>query len=769
MQLRVLLQEGQQGTLRVPPNCVGLDSGVMAREGLRGLDTAYMTGLDPASGIFVRVVPSADPLDQDAALVREETFDLLQSHEGDGCRLWPARVREVRGSQPRRPAEPEEVVLERWAPFGSRSPRTTLTLDTASEEEVLRARLHGTVAAVGQRFTAVYTGETVSYKVVRVAHAARVVEIVGTAQSPRACVVIDSGAGGRRTRISVQRRAGSPPGELPPALQCPGERLWEDAYVANSGRLGVFVRSILLWGCENAGKSTILQHLCERLQAPGIMPSARVLRTTGSELVLEQDQLRGEGRNATGGDGIIDSFLRDVPGGDEDGIAYVIIDDLSDALPGSADAEYPAAKAILDNTLRLVATIRRDCRSVVVIAALTAMSQEALTRLLGPEGFETHVEVPLPSAQQRKEAFAMRFNGHRFRNETDEEDMPIAAVADQLSRKCGGFACGDVADLGDRISALTLPPNNQSADVIDILAGKPCIMFEDALSLAREFTPRRFSTAGSTLRMQSMHESLTLADFGGRDGIKPGLRAALDSLCDTGTDGEKTLLRRQIPLSSGIVVTGETGMGKTYLVHCLAGETAVAFIPVHCNSLYSSYLGESEANLRRLFARARQLSPAILLLDGIELIGCCRDLEGGGDSAGSSIQTRLLSTLLNELDGISSSSQDPRGRILVIGTTARREDLDAALLRPGRLGMSIDLRCPSAQERRDILAAQLRQVSVDEALSMDGLADHERLAGATPAELAAVCRAAGAIAAHSGRKVISVQDMHDAIESVIRV
>jgi SpoVK/Ycf46/Vps4 family AAA+-type ATPase len=182
----------------------------------------------------------------------------------------------------------------------------------------------------------------------------------------------------------------------------------------------------------------------------------------------------------------------------------------------------------------------------------------------------------------------------------------------------------------------------------------------------------------------------------------------------------------------------------------------VAFLSLSPAEVYaSSYVGEAEATVRRAFTLARSAAPCILFFDEMDSIfGGSDDNSdggggGGGGGRGSSAEARVLSTFLNEMDGVDSGSKDG---VLVLGATNRPWTLDAALLRPGRLGDKIIyIPPPDVQARRAILEMQFgnhhdHDNDSDELLLLD--LDFEYLASDsmsglfTGAELVGACQEA---------------------------
>jgi peroxin-6 len=132
---------------------------------------------------------------------------------------------------------------------------------------------------------------------------------------------------------------------------------------------------------------------------------------------------------------------------------------------------------------------------------------------------------------------------------------------------------------------------------------------------------------------------------------------------------------------TGILLYGPPGTGKTLLAKAVATSCSLNFFSIKGPELLNMYIGESEANVRRVFQRARDARPCIIFFDELDSVAPKRDAHG--DSGG--VMDRIVSQLLAELDGISSSeSGSGTADVLVIGATNRPDLLDPALLRPGR-------------------------------------------------------------------------------------
>ena len=168
---------------------------------------------------------------------------------------------------------------------------------------------------------------------------------------------------------------------------------------------------------------------------------------------------------------------------------------------------------------------------------------------------------------------------------------------------------------------------------------------------------------------------------------------------------------------SGILLFGPPGTGKTLVAKAVATECGLPFLSVKGPELLGSYIGESEANIRKVFSSARLAAennrPArasILFFDELDSLAPKR----GGTNHGGGVMERVVASLLAELDGGSSSNQKDSGRVFVLGATNRPDLLDPSLLRPGRLDRLVYLGIPTDNEERSrVLASQLRKMKLE--------------------------------------------------------
>lgn len=193
-----------------------------------------------------------------------------------------------------------------------------------------------------------------------------------------------------------------------------------------------------------------------------------------------------------------------------------------------------------------------------------------------------------------------------------------------------------------------------------------------------------------------------------------------------------------VQMPSGLLLAGPPGTGKTTIARVFAAQAGCSFYPAGASDLTSKWVGESEASVARLFARARDNAPSIVFLDEIDAVAAARS-EGG-----SSVLDRTLTQLLTEIDGIT----EQRG-VFVMAATNRPDMLDPALLRGGRLSRTITIPLPDRAGRRRLLglfsaSMPLRDVDLDAvAARTDGFSGADLEALCQQAALRAMLRADG--------------------------
>ncbi|KAF4322630.1 hypothetical protein BBO99_00003642 [Phytophthora kernoviae] len=169
---------------------------------------------------------------------------------------------------------------------------------------------------------------------------------------------------------------------------------------------------------------------------------------------------------------------------------------------------------------------------------------------------------------------------------------------------------------------------------------------------------------------------------------------------------------------SGILLYGPPGTGKTLLAKAIATECNLNFLSVKGPELLNMYIGESEKNVRQVFAKARSCRPCILFFDELDSLAPMRGR--GSDSGG--VMDRVVSQLLTEIDGLSGGGND---QVFVIGATNRPDLLETGLLRPGRFDRLLYLGiCNEKSAQLKVLKAQTRKFTLAEDADLEAVVEH---------------------------------------------
>lgn len=203
-------------------------------------------------------------------------------------------------------------------------------------------------------------------------------------------------------------------------------------------------------------------------------------------------------------------------------------------------------------------------------------------------------------------------------------------------------------------------------------------------------------------------------------------------------------------LPKGVVLYGPPGTGKTLTAKAIAGEAGVPFFSVSGSDFVEMYVGLGAKRVRELFEDARKNAPCIIFIDEIDAIGTHRGAHGT-----NSEKDQTINALLSELDGFS-----PRESIIVIAATNRIEDLDPALIRPGRFDKHIAVNLPDYEDRLEILKIYAKDKKLSEDVNLEELA--KLTIGFSGAGLEALMNEAAIIAVNKEADKIRKEDIDDA-------
>ncbi|WP_339106413.1 AAA family ATPase [Haloterrigena salinisoli] len=472
-------------------------------------------------------------------------------------------------------------------------------------------------------------------------------------------------------------------------------------------RLGVDPPSgVLLYGPPGTGKTLIARAVANEVDA-------NFETVSGPEIM---SKYKGESEER----------LREVFERAEENAPTIVFFDEIDSIAGQRDDDGDAENRIVGQLLTLMDGL--DARGEVIVIGATNRVDTIDPALRRGGRFDREIQIGVPDAEGRREILEVHTRGMPL-----DDDVNV----DALARRTHGFVG---ADLDSVVSEAAMAA----------IRGRPTESDERA-AWNRDPTvhKRHFDEALASVEPSAMREYVAespntdFSDVGGLEEAKQLLRESVEWPLTYDRLFEET--NTQPP--SGVLLHGPPGTGKTLLARALAGETDVNFVRVDGPEIVDRYVGESEKAIREVFERARQSAPSIVFFDEIDAITSAR-------GEGHEVTERVVSQLLTELDGM---RENPN--LVVLAATNRKEHIDPALLRPGRLDTHVFVGEPDREAREKILAVHTRGKPLADDVDVAELAGE--LEGYTGADLEALVRTASMQAI---REVADKYDPEDANE-----
>lgn len=238
----------------------------------------------------------------------------------------------------------------------------------------------------------------------------------------------------------------------------------------------------------------------------------------------------------------------------------------------------------------------------------------------------------------------------------------------------------------------------------------------------------------------------TFDDIAGLTEVKKDMKCLVDFLVN-----KEKYSKAGAKLPKGVILYGPPGTGKTLLAKAVANEAKVPFMYMSGSEFIEMYVGVGAKRVRELFEKARKTAPCIIFIDEIDAIGGKRTDKDNGEDR------KTINALLTEMDGFKESDN-----IIVIAATNRIEDLDQALLRPGRFTDKFCVPLPeTADERYEVLKVYTRNKKLAEDVDLHALA--KETVGFSPAKLEALMNESAIISVQKNRDYIIKQDIEDAM------
>ncbi len=344
----------------------------------------------------------------------------------------------------------------------------------------------------------------------------------------------------------------------------------------------------------------------------------------------------------------------------------------------------------------------------------------------------------------------------------EEENRLLKETVENLKIELGRFkknplmVC-EVSEITDEGAIIRIPNGNSflvniASECKDLRAGDWVVAEQKNLTVIRRINSSKKFDVEKFVIVRKPDSSW--ADIGGLDQQIQEIKEVIE------IPMLKPELFRKVGIQppKGILLYGEPGTGKTILAKAVAASTNSTFIEVIGSELIQKFIGEGAKLIKEIFQLARERAPAIIFIDELDALAATR-VEIG--TSGEREVQRTFMQLLAEIDGFK-----PLGNVKIIGCTNRREILDPAITRPGRLDRLIRVPLPDDKGRAEIFNIHTKAMKLEK--KVDKAEIVLKMKGMSGAEIRAVCTEAGYFAIRENRYIVDQQDFLKGIEKVRR-
>lgn len=397
--------------------------------------------------------------------------------------------------------------------------------------------------------------------------------------------------------------------------------------------------------------------------------------------------------------------------------AIIFIDELDSIAPNREKTNGELERRIVSMLLTLMDGCKGRGQIVVIGATNRPNSIDPALRRFGR--FDREIELGVPDQEGRLEVLHIHTKNMKL-----AEEVNLETIAADLH----GFVGADIAQLCTEAALCCI---REQMDIIDIDDENIDAEILASMSVTQDHFNQAMKTANPSVLRSTVVSvpDVKWADIGGLEDVKK----QLIEMVQWPFEHPEIFLKYGQKPSRGVLFFGPPGCGKTLMAKAIATESVANFISIKGPELLTMWFGESEANVREVFDKARTAAPCILFFDELDSIAKAR---GGslGDAGGAG--DRVMNQLLTEMDGVTAQKL-----VFFIGATNRPDIIDPAMMRPGRLDSLIYIGLPDFDARIKTFQACMRKSPVDPEVDYEFFAD--RTEGFSGADIAGVCKAAG--------------------------
>jgi len=345
-------------------------------------------------------------------------------------------------------------------------------------------------------------------------------------------------------------------------------------------------------------------------------------------------------------------------------------------------------------------------------------------------------------------------------NELEEENRLLRETLSQLREELERYRSpalmvAEVVDVLDKNAIISLPNGNKflvqiSSGIKNIVPGESVVVEQrnltiiDRVSSSKHFNVERFVIMEKP--------DVNWSEIGGLDTQVQEIKEVIE----LPLKNPELFKKIGIHPPKGILLHGPPGTGKTLLAKAVASSTKSTFIEIVGSELVQKFIGEGAKLVKEIFQLARKKAPSIVFIDELDAIAAKRvDI---GTSGEREVQ-RTFMQFLAELDGFK-----PLDNVKIIGCSNRKDILDPAVIRPGRLDRLIEVPIPDDKGLKQIFKIHTKNMSLDRKIKKDALL--KKLKGFSGAEVKAVCTEAGYFAIRNNRTKVNQHDFLCAIDKI---
>ncbi|KAM3329374.1 hypothetical protein ACQJBY_026441 [Aegilops geniculata] len=396
--------------------------------------------------------------------------------------------------------------------------------------------------------------------------------------------------------------------------------------------------------------------------------------------------------------------------------SIIFIDEIDSIAPNREKTHGEVERRIVSQLLTLMDGMKARAHVIVMGATNRPNSIDPALRRFGR--FDREIDIGVPDEVGRLEVLRIHTKNMKL-----DEDVNLEVIAKDTHGYVG-------ADLAALCTEAALQCIREKMDVIDLEDDTIDAEILNSMAVTNDHLKTALVGTNPSALRETIVEvpNVSWNDIGGLDGVKRELQETVQYPVEHPEKFEKFGMSP----SKGVLFYGPPGCGKTLLAKAIANECQANFISIKGPELLTMWFGESEANVREIFDKARQSAPCVLFFDELDSIATQR---GGrvGDVGGAA--DKVLNQLLTEMDGMNAKKT-----VFIIGATNRPDIIDSALLRPGRLDQLIYIPLPDEASRHQIFKACLRKSPVAKDVDLGALARFT--AGFSGADITEICQRA---------------------------